>query len=229
MTKPMTTNKIKTTNKTPIIELSRAFFVPVAISFVILAGCSDANLEAENEDGAQPPSPTTDHPCHEPSAGNLLKNPGFDADVSSWSSAPGASLSLAKGNDALTCPHSGSAAGLAEPDARVYQCVPIASATKYDFGLMASGAVYCDVDTFTEANCAGQDNGLRTQSLWINLAWSPDLGSNGVPGDHAMLSFTTAATDKSALVSCYSYFDDQDPAQPFYLDMMYLTPSPGGY
>ena len=175
------------------------------------------------------PFHTTARGCHTPSPGNLLQNPGFDLNVSGWSSEPGASLKLASGKDASACPYSGSAAGVAASDARIYQCVPIASGTTYNFGLRASSGVYCDVNTFTEANCAGEDSGLRTQSLWLNVAWSPDLGSSGVAGDHALLSFTTAATDKSALVSCYSYFEPQDARQPFYLDMMYLTPSPGGY
>jgi hypothetical protein len=226
-TPAMLADMTKTMNvsATSIVEQSRAPFAAIATVLVVLSGCG----APESEDVAPIASETTIPGCHKPSHRNLLKNPGFDANVSGWRAEPGASIGWVAGFDALGCPLSGSAEAFADSTSRVYQCVPIASSTKYNFGLKASRGVYCDVNTFTAAECGGVDNGLRTQAVWINVAWSPDLGSTSTPGDHSLLSFTTTSTDKSARVSCYAYGDANDQEYPFNIDMIYLTPSPGGY
>ena len=189
----------------------------------------EGDVAPKSAGGPPMPSFATNQASPKPSAGNLLRNPGFDTDVSGWSVQPGASISWVAGNEGSACRLSGSAAGVADSTSRVYQCVPVAASTKYNFGLTASSGVYCDVNTFSHADCTGPDNGLQTQALWLNVAWSPDLGSTDTPGDHSLLSFTTTSTDKSARVSCYSYFETKDAAHPFFIDMMYLTPSPGGF
>lgn len=219
----------KTTTPTPTIKRSRGLFAPVAISLLFHGGCMEGNVAPGSEGVPPVPSYPTAHPSAKPSAANLLRNPGFDTDVSGWSVQSGASIAWVAQSDGSDRPRSGYAAGVADSTSRVYQCVPVAALTKFNFGLMASSGVYCDVETFTEADCAGPDTGLRTQALWLNVAWSPDLGSTDTPGDHSLLSFTTTSTDRSARVSCYSYFETKDAASPFFIDRLYLTPSPGGY
>lgn len=227
----MTTTTITrpTTTETTTIQRWRALVAPLAILLVILGGCGAETAAVESEDAVEASSHTTVHACPKPSAGNLLVNPGFDASVAGWSTQPGASMKWVEGSHRSGCPDSGFAAGGGDSTTRIYQCVPVAPATKYDFGMTASSGVYCDVETFSRAGCAGPDNALRAQGVWINVDWSPDLGSSDRPGDHSLLSFTTTHTDRSARVSCYSYFETRDANYPYFIDRMYLTPSPGGY
>ncbi|MEI9950402.1 MAG: hypothetical protein WDO74_15825 [Pseudomonadota bacterium] len=210
---------------TAVVEQSRVPFFGIAIVLVILSGCS----APESEEVVPITADATAHRCRGASRWNLLTNPGFDANVSGWNAEPGASIDWASGFDALGCPGSGSAAVVADASARVYQCIPVAASSKYSFGLRASRGVFCEVNTFSQADCAGQDDGVQSQAAWINVDWSPDLGSGSNPADHSLLAFTTTPTDKSARVSCYSYFESQDANEPFNIDTLYVARWPGGY
>jgi hypothetical protein len=169
--------------------------------------------------------------CTQPTAGtNLIKNPGFDSDLSNWNqdSGPGGfswqANSPADANnvygDVEKCPFSGSAfiSSPANVVQRLWQCIDISPQTNYIFGNRAhsSGGAYgyCDVDIYPGAGCTGSPTNVGT-GYWLNVDWGPDLS---YPFNSGISS--------SARVSCYN---GADFAAAFYVDQLYLSKAPGKY
>ncbi len=168
--------------------------------------------------------------CTQPSTGNVIKNPGFDTNLSSWTVDPGAaSITWQPGtqldgngsySDADACPYSGSAY-IAEPDSAdsqlIWQCVPIVAHTMYNFGVRIatlSGAyAFCDVDAYQGPNCTGNTTNVA-DFQWLNVAWS----SGQFPTTFDSSFYI------SAKVSCHVQMGGQ-----FFVDEIYLTPAPGMY
>lgn len=169
--------------------------------------------------------------CPQPSAGNLIKNPGFDKDLASWTVDAGpATVSWQPGTyqsgngafaDANACAYSG-AAYMSNSDPNVnsqniWQCVPIATNTDYDFGVQIatlSGAfVHCAADLYAGPSCTG---GVTSEGSidWINVGWS--TGTFPITFNS---SFNTTAK-----IYCYV-----EPGGSFFFDDIYLTPKPGLY
>jgi hypothetical protein len=168
--------------------------------------------------------------CPQPSAGNLIKNPGFDKDLSSWTVDPGAATIIWQAGttkrsnggyaDSNACAYSGSAY-ISEPDTsnsqQLWQCVPISTDTSYDFGSQQAtlGGAYshCSIDLYQGPACTGSVS-PTADNLWLNVDWS--LGGITKTFDS---SFYT-----SAKVYCYI-----EGGGAFYIDDIYLTPDPGMY
>jgi hypothetical protein len=160
--------------------------------------------------------------CPQPSAQNILRNPGFEADVSGWTSDPGTTAVWAS-SDAENCPFSGSAyvTTPGSTTSRFWQCVAVSPSTAYNFGVrMHAQGVYnhCVLELYASAGCTNVGN-MVADSLWLNVDWSGDLAT----------IFTTAAGDRSARVSCYDDDSGAGTGGSLFVDMVYLTPAPGGY
>lgn len=171
--------------------------------------------------------------CPQPSAGNLIKNPGFDTNLSGWTIDAGAATinwqpgTLLDGNgayaDANACPYSGSAY-ISEPDGNdsqnIWQCISLALNTSYNFGAQIatlSGAyAYCDVDAYQGPGCTGNHLNLA-EFNWLNTGWSPaDL---------------SAQFNSSFYLSAKVYCHVQQGGS-FYFDDIFVTPAspaPGLY
>jgi len=157
--------------------------------------------------------------CTQPSAANLIVNPGFDNALSGWTQGAGAGSAAAATDDAEGCPFSGSVFidNSSSGSKTIYQCVSVNPSTSYDFGVRmrsnGSGYVHCDLDLFPAANCGGSNATVSSPS-WVNVQWSGDLSA----------TMMTMAATRSARVTCYP-----DPNVGGNFDMVYLTPAPGGF
>jgi hypothetical protein len=169
--------------------------------------------------------------CPQPSAGNLVKNPGFDSSLTGWTVDSGPAIinwqpgTLLDGNgsyaDANACPYSGAAYVDDEGDPGssqlIWQCVTMALNTSYDFdaqiATLAGAQVYCDADLYQGPGCTGGTvNGGEVN--WINVGWSsPDFP----------VTFNSSFY-LSAKISCHV-----EGGGGFYFDDVYLTPAPGQY
>lgn len=163
--------------------------------------------------------------CTQPSAQNMLKNPGFDNDISGWNQEAGPGGFSWQPDDYEKCPFSGSAyistpAGYSQ---RLWQCVAISPHASYDFGVRyhtAEGAyAHCDVDIYPGANCTGTATNVAA-GLWLNVGWGPG-------GNDVIYKFDSGLS-ASAMVSCYNGADFGVDAA-FYIDQIYLTPAPAAY
>jgi hypothetical protein len=169
--------------------------------------------------------------CPQPSAGNVIKNPGFDKDLTSWNVEMGTTVinwqpgTFMTGNmtyaDGHTCAYSG-AAYISNPDPnnnsqRIWQCAAISTQTDYNFAVQQatlSGAyTHCVLDLYAGPGCTGGFN-TAADSEWINVGWSTNMYPTLVNSSFAV----------SAKVSCYV-----EPNGSFFVDNVYLTPAPGQY
>jgi hypothetical protein len=172
--------------------------------------------------------------CTLPSTSNLVRNPGFDIDLTyaapkapHWQVVPpSASVKWSgPGDDFESCPFSG-AAHFAVNDAvssTLQQCVNVLSSTTYNFGVRmrtngAGGTVSCWVDTFPQANCGGTST-RATQVNWINVDWGPLVGPTPI---------ATGTGIHSVRVSC-SLDGRGETGVTADVDFVHLTPTPGRF
>ena len=113
--------------------------------------------------------------CKRPTAGNLLKNPGFDGSLANWTPNPTA---VYDGNyDADGCPGSGSVyVNNGENDP--YQCFPVTAGTLYYLGLRSRAGVsggFVRIHMYAGVNCTGSVvttyDGLRFNTPSDNTTW----------------------------------------------------------
>ena len=173
--------------------------------------------------------------CTQPSAANLIQNPGFDTNTVGWILETGsATVSWRSGaavdadgvhGDAESCPYSGAAhltCPLEGADAcqGIGQCIPISSQLDYNFGWRLRtpfgsdrlGNGYCAINIYTGAACSGTETPIL-DDLWPNSVWSnPRFGS------------FNAGVNVSARISCR--VDDRGSME---FDMVYLSRAPGDY
>jgi hypothetical protein len=153
--------------------------------------------------------------CPQPNAGNLLKNPGFDDNVSNWGTE---GTFTRDSSDADGCPYSGSLQASGYPA----QCVPVSGGTQYNLGFsykhplnQDDGPISCYVDFRDDFVCMGTAVGDN-----------PTLGdfdSRGiVPWKSLNMAITAPASARSAVVRCVV------PGN-WNLDKLFLTPAPGNY
>lgn len=163
--------------------------------------------------------------CPQPTAGNVIKNAGFDTDLSSWTVASGDGSIIWAAPDATSCPFSGSAFITSNSDMspRLSQCIQVtpttsATTTRYYWGLRARGAVACDIDRFFSPNCTGTPINLMSGLQWINVDWSTVSPAG----------FVDAANDTASIrFSCYMSPDY--PGASGYLDKFYFSTSAGEF
>jgi hypothetical protein len=158
--------------------------------------------------------------CTQPNASaNLLQNPGFDTNVSGWSTDSGTTVMWGSG-DAENCPYSGIARvnGPGDGVSRFWQCVPISAATTYNFGYRAhadgTSFIHCAVEVYPTAGCTNFTTLTIDENTWLNVDWSPDLSS----------TFMSSPDARSAKFYCYA-----EAAGGFALDMLYLSRAPAKY
>ncbi len=178
--------------------------------------------------------------CPQPDAKNLLKNPGFDSNVSGWNVAGNGTFHwvAVRGNDqdATSCPYSGFGRFYSTGTLTVSQCVAVSTAKSYnissalsnsslgDFTNYSFGEMQCNFDWFSSSDCSGAslaDGALSRQ--WLNVDWSPALwdGSPWYPPTGA----------GSARLSCSDTCDGTDVTDPCYanVDEMGITEAPAAY
>jgi hypothetical protein len=164
--------------------------------------------------------------CPQPSSANLLKNPGFDTDLSNWNVTSGDGSITWANADATSCPYSGSVYVTSTDSAmgpRLWQCVPIspsqsAFTTPYYWGLRAKGLIGCDIDAFFSPNCTGSSTSLASGVLWVNGSWS-SISPAG--------SIDVGLDVSSIRLSCYVPSDY--PNGTGYVDKFYFSSTSGDF
>jgi hypothetical protein len=187
--------------------------------------CAAATECTSNSCGGRCCSTSDACTCPQPSAGNLIKNPGFDTDLSGWTIDPGATATWTSG-DSGNCPFSGAAlVSQSDIPSRIWQCVPISPSATYNFGVTIHTGTgfyaHCQVEVFGGSGCTEGAGGVRIAAdfIQLNVDWANPTGY-----------FTTTPADKSARVSCFlDVAANNNQTGSFYFDMTYLTPAPGQY
>jgi hypothetical protein len=170
--------------------------------------------------------------CPQPSAGNVIKNPGFDKDLSGWTVDAGSATinwqpgTFVTGNgtaaDGQSCDYSGAAyiAGSdpASNSQNIWQCVAIKTQTDYNFGVqqatLTGAYAHCALDLYPGPGCTGGNPNNVADIQWLNVAWS--LGTYP--------TMFNSGFDVSAKVYCYV-----EMGGAFFFDNIYITPQPGMY
>jgi hypothetical protein len=118
--------------------------------------------------------------CAQPSVGNLVKNAGFDGDLSGWAIEPNDGEVTWLPSDATDCPFSGSVKLSVPPitnarSPRISQCVAAIERNlhfQFHAKCLPYGVVECGADVFSEKNCVGL---ATTHSIdWFNQTWGVD-------------------------------------------------------
>jgi len=139
--------------------------------------------------------------CPQPSAKNLLNNPGFDSNVSGWSVTTSSGTGSfhwvvlsTNDQDASGCPYSGFGRIYTTGVTAVSQCVAVAASKSYnvstsvsngsqgDFSDEGFGNIECNLDWFTGANCTGSSVELPDGPLsasWLNVYWWKGVWKGG--------------------------------------------------
>jgi hypothetical protein len=160
--------------------------------------------------------------CPQPTPGNLIKNPGFDTDLSGWTVTPNAGSVFWDPSDALNCPFSGrarlwwpeGAVGYEEGAPRISTCVPVKGSSSYNVGVRTHGGTFCDFNAYPTATCAGSAIYLTGFAVLFD----------GWPSFQDVVK--TPADAMSAEIVCYPY-DKRD--WEFSFDMAYFSPAPSLY
>jgi hypothetical protein len=124
-----------------------------------------------------------------------------------------------RANDVNSCPFSGAlhidnSTGSGDSQS-VFQCVSISMQTTYNFGgyMQSSGGyTHCDVEFFPSAGCTGVGVN-QLDGVWLNVNWSGNMAASLPSGSYT-----------SALVYCWA-----EANVNLDVDMLYLTPAPGGF
>jgi hypothetical protein len=171
--------------------------------------------------------------CTQPSGGNLVANPGFDVNLAGWNidSGPGTFAWQPRGvpdewgysGDAEACPFSGSVSltcNKQDPNEAcqsMWQCISLRDGATYNFGHKmgneGGGETHCAIEIWTQTACTGASTLIR-DDMWVNLNW---------PGGWQTTTFDSGA-HASARIHCYRTGGGSGR-----VDMVFLTPHPGGY
>jgi hypothetical protein len=173
--------------------------------------------------------------CPQPSPQNLVRNAGFDKNLTGWGlidldgGDPATSISwdLADssmdGRGNLPCPFSGSV-HIRNTSAAVRQCVTLDPAKTYYFGHRARAAgnavATCDFESYASQGCNTLSS-LISSSTWINVGWSGSLGGAGSPD-------TRVSGQASLRVNCYlmALHPTDPPEQEGWIDNVFVSEAP---
>jgi hypothetical protein len=169
--------------------------------------------------------------CPQPSASNLLANPGFDTNLSGWTLTTPASGSSGPArwdmSDVNSCPYSGSMYiyhfGFDE-SATFSQCVPISAAKTYNFGGAINDTncvnVWCDLRFYNGGNCGGVEvtDGSPPEFTWTGPVWGPSNVGPVTPPSDAVSAKVVCQSSPPYSPDCWSSWDS-----------LYLSPSPATY
>jgi len=155
--------------------------------------------------------------CQQPSATNLLANPGFDGSLSPWGGY-GAIFSTVGYGD---CPGSGAADMDSGNGSNLFECLPATAGVMYSMSFRFKGTettqnniASCRVDFYPSANVGCWDDPALSTSLGASLGtplsaevtstgatWSTSAGVGGLaPAGTARVSFTCKATQGRGLL-----------------------------
>ena len=182
------------------------------------AVCSGANQCRSGTCGGRCCPAGTNCMCPQPTPGNLIKNPGFDTDLSGWTVTAGEGSVFWDPLDALDCPYSGRARiswleGPAIAVPTISTCLPVQGGTAYNVGIRTYSGALCEFSTYSSSNCAG--TATRLADFGVISGW--------VPYERLVQTPTSTA---SAELACYP-FDTRD--WDFGVDMAFVSPVPGLY
>lgn len=161
--------------------------------------------------------------CPQPSAGNVVRNGGFDNDLSGWTIEPNDGEVVWVPSDVTDCPYSGSMklslpAG-ASLSPRISQCVATAGGELHAQikakCLPPFNVLNCSMDVFAEPRCVGTAMNMG-RPQWFNQDWGLIPGDLSVPAGGSMR------------VSCFLEPNQTDAAAAL-IDMVGLTPPPAQY
>jgi hypothetical protein len=158
----------------------------------------------------------------------MLANPSFDTGIAGWTAAGGSvaggSVTWVSGpsGDAEGCPFSGGIRVTCPSStmASCYvnsECFTLPKFADYNFGYRENSARFgpnvCGIELFEGVGCTGT-NYQADLNAWLGTGWSSFL-------------FSTINTDVhvSGRIYCYATPTDADAT----FDMIYLSPTPGGY
>jgi hypothetical protein len=169
--------------------------------------------------------------CPQPSAGNLLTNPGFEttAGRSGWTPMGGNTDAYASVDpfDAHGCPYSSSLklyTYLASYPPSLTQCVPVSASKTYNFGAMIYDqycyGVFCELHWFNGASCGNVEVGSEliqsTATAWTAATAGPLTPPSDAVSARVICRSNGPAPGGGA--DCWAYIDE-----------VYLTPAPGKY
>jgi hypothetical protein len=161
--------------------------------------------------------------CPQPSAGNLVKNPGFDADLSSWNFSTAHTWQAVDASEpgaTAQCPYSGSMA-VTTTSVPFSQCVSVQEDTFYNFGvrIRIQGEVdsaQCNVILWSQNDCKGEN--VLAQSVEVTSV------SNNFSGDLSK-SFNSGGY-VSVEIYCFTLAWGTAVGS---FDRFYLSKPPGGF
>ena len=161
--------------------------------------------------------------CTLPSPANLLKDPGFDVDVSNWTTSTGTIMRALF--DAERCPYSGSLAATADSAQSVTQCVPntplfgdfvFGGAFRIDSNGPSAPPPICQSSFYSGFNC-------DADVIVTNETDPPAAGGTWRSISGVVPNVTGA---NSVAFNCYL---GSTTGVTYYLDMLYLSKAPGGF
>jgi hypothetical protein len=172
--------------------------------------------------------------CPQPSAGNLLANPGFDQNLSSWKFIIGAGADISRSSfyDADSCQYSGQMQMIIgdSTDAAAWQCVSLSgsAASSYYFGGMIRASAVsesvtngltpwegdCRITFYaTGADCLADTSPLGEKYLVVSTApvasdtWYAFGSSLTTPGGSGAIRYKCETVDDGAPFPTTIYFD----------------------
>jgi hypothetical protein len=165
--------------------------------------------------------------CSQPSIANLLKNPSVDRDTFAWA-ITGGTLAYSL-SDAERCPYSGSLMvvlpAMAD-EVTISQCVrsvPLKGDFNFGARVQTTGGssakvIACQLAVYSGFNCDADLTNMNESD-----ASRPNFGWDHLDASLAMISGANSFT--------FSCFLAADPAveTTFYIDMLYVTRTPGHY
>jgi hypothetical protein len=166
--------------------------------------------------------------CPQPSASNLLTNPGFDTTLSGWTTtvqAGGSSSIRTDPTDATSCPWSLSMYAYhweTEDNPTMSQCVPVVATKTYNFGgsMQTVNCInaWCDLHWYNGSSCGGVETGSTSEFTWNGSPWfTQNVGPISPPAD-AVSAKVVCANSPGYSADCWTNWDN-----------LYLSAAPAQY
>jgi hypothetical protein len=171
--------------------------------WITASGANACNSNADCS-GTAPVCNMSSHTCgcREPTAGNLLTNPGFDGSMSGWTNLGTVSLAAdsegCSASNSIYCDRGGD-----QRDPR--QCIPLAAGTTYYFGGRFMGGLdengdKVTIDFYDGAGCTGNSFDEWQYELPVSAYWFWGVGVFTAPSG--------TASGLVGVISSYQYLDD---------------------
>jgi hypothetical protein len=163
--------------------------------------------------------------CAQKSAGNLIRNAGFDSDAKGWTSEPHTTVTWVK-EDAAGCAGSGAmlvrTTGLPDNQSeQLEQCIPVRPGTTYNYGVWRKEADppradyhgFLSLFWYRDADCKAQLGYENSPEVSIKGVWNLHEAKAVAPAGAAAVTFVVGVVGSHAVT----------------YDMPYLTPASGRF